>query len=443
MIIKPKGTEDIIFDEAKKVKYIERLIDEVMEKYNYNYIETPIFENTSLFKRSVGKESDIVTKETYDFVDRGNRSMTLRPEGTASIVRSYIENKMQGEVVQPVKLYYNGPMFRYERPQAGRDRQFSQFGVEVIGSNDPMVDAEVISLGFNIFKLLGLNDVVVNINSLGDKESRINYKKKLVDYFTPHIDSLCDDCKRRIDSNPLRILDCKVDADSDIIKNAPSIIDSLNDESRMHFEKVKEYLDIMQVPYKVNPNIVRGLDYYDHTVFEFVCSNKALGNASVIGGGGRYNSLIKELGGEDMPAIGFASGISRVILALEKEEVSLDIKKEIDLFLLYVNEVEKNYAIYLAQELRLRGFVVETEYNSRSLKSQFKKSERLGSRFVSVLNSNDLDNNEINIKNTKTKKSDIINLDALIYYLEESDSMEEGIDLYNLEGEEEEEFDEE
>ena len=436
MIKKPKGCEDIIFDKAKKVKYIEKVIDEVMDKYNYDYIETPIFESTDLFKRSVGEDSDIVSKETYDFIDRGKRSMTLRPEGTASIVRSYIENKMYGEAVQPVKLYYNGPMFRYERPQAGRDRQFSQFGVEVIGSDEAMVDAEVISLGYNIFKLLGL-DVVVNINSLGDKESRDNYRKKVVEYFTPHIDDLCEDCRRRIKTNPLRILDCKVDSESEIMKNSPSILDSLNEESVKHFEMVRNYLDIMQVPYEVNDKIVRGLDYYDHTVFEFVCKNKELGNAAVVGAGGRYNNLVSELGGVDAPAVGFAAGISRILHALESCKVELDIRDNIDLFLLYVNDVEKNYAIYLAQELRLHGFVVDTEYNSHSLKSQFKKSDRLNSRFISVLNSEDLDNNEI-----KTKKEEIINLDALIYYLQENES-DEINDLYNLEDVDEIEDDDE
>ena len=434
MISKPKGTEDIIFNEAKQIKYIEKVVDEIMEKYNYNYIDTPIFESTELFHRSVGDASDIVTKETYDFTDRGGREMTLRPEGTAGVVRSYIENKMYGMASQPIKLYYNGPMFRYERPQAGRDRQFSQFGVEVLGSDDAMVDAEVISLAYNIYKTIGLSNIVVNINSLGDTESRDNYRKLIVDYFTPHIDDLCDDCKRRLNSNPLRILDCKVDADSEIMKNAPSILDSLNKESRQHFDKVCEYLDILQVPYSINSSIVRGLDYYDHTVFEFVDKSME-GNSNVLGGGGRYNNLVKELGGEDIPAVGFASGISRVLLALEAEEVSLDINEDIDLFLLYVNEVEKNYAIYLTQELRMNGFIVETEYLNRSLKAQFRQADRLNSKFVSVLNSEDLDNNEIKVKNTKTKEEDVINLDALIYYLEEKSNDEVMDDIYNLDNE--------
>ncbi len=431
MIKKPKGCEDIIFSDAKKIKYIENIIDEVMEKYNYNYIDTPIFESTELYHRSVGEVSDIVTKETYDFTDRGGREMTLRPEGTAGVVRSYIENKMYGMADQPIKLYYNGPMFRYERPQAGRDRQFSQFGVEVLGSDDALVDAEVISLAYNIYKMLGLSNVVVNINSLGDTESRDNYRKLIVDYFTPHIDSLCDDCKRRLDSNPLRILDCKVDKDSKIMKNAPKILDSLNKKSRKHFDKVCEYLDVLQVPYSINSSIVRGLDYYDHTVFEFV-DNSMEGNANVLGGGGRYNNLVNELGGRDIPAVGFASGISRVLLALESEEVELDIRDDIDLFLLYVNDTEKNYALYLAQELRMSGFIVETEYLNRSLKAQFRQADRLKSKFISVLNSNDLDNNEIKIKNNKTKEEEIINLDALIYYLEEKSTDEVLEDIYNL-----------
>ncbi len=423
MIQKPKGTEDIILKKAKQIKYIERLVDEVMDKYNYNYIETPIFESTELFHRSVGDTSDIVTKETYDFLDRGKRKLTLRPEGTAGVVRSYLENKMYSLNNQPVKLYYNGPMFRYERPQAGRTRQFSQFGVEVFNSDDPLIDAEVISMSVNIYKMLGLSDIKVNINTLGDKESRDNYRKKLIEYFTPKIDNLCSDCKERLKKNPLRILDCKKDAENEIIKNAPSILDSLNKESKERFNKVCEYLDILEVPYVINTKVVRGLDYYNHTVFE-VEDKSITGGGNVIGAGGRYNSLVEELGGENVPAFGYAAGISRILLALEKEEVELDLKDDIDLFILYVNEEEKKYALYLTNELRMNGFTVETEYLSRSLKAQFKQADRLNSKFITVLNSEDLDNNEIKIKNNKTKEEEIINIDALIYYLEEN------LDLY-------------
>ena len=418
MITKPKGCKDIYGREAKIWKYIDTVIDSVMEKYNYNYIRTPIFESTELFHRGVGETSDIVTKETYDFKDRGERLITLRPEGTAGVVRSYIENKMYGDL-NPVKLYYNGTMYRYERPQSGRERELTQFGVEVLGSDDPMIDAEVISLAVNIYKMLGLKGIKVNITTLGDSESRNNYRDALIKYFSPHINDFCDDCKNRLAKNPLRILDCKVDKDNEILKNAPTTIEYLNDESKERFDKVKEYLDLLQIEYVVNPSIVRGLDYYSHTVFEIEADVEGFGSNNVIGAGGRYNGLCEELDGPSTPGVGFASGISRLAMALELEEVNLPIKEDIDLFLLYVNEDEKKYAAYLSQELRMAGFVVDTEYTSRSLKAQFKQADRLNAKYIAVLNSDDLNNNEIKIKNTKSKEEEIISLDALIYYLDE------------------------
>lgn len=419
MIQKPKGCNDIYGRKAKIWKYVESIIDATMEKYNYNYIRTPIFESTELFHRGIGESTDIVTKETYDFVDRGGRNMTLRPEGTAGVCRSYVENKMYGDPNQPVKVYYNGTMYRYERPQSGRDRELTQFGMEVLGSDDPMSDAEVISLAVNIYKMLGLKEIKVNINSLGDKESRDMYRKALIDYFKPHISELCEDCQTRLEKNPLRILDCKVDADNELLKNAPKTIDYLNDVSRERFEAVKDYLDIMQVSYEVNPNIVRGLDYYNHTVFEIEAKVEGFGSNNVLGGGGRYNHLCSEIGGPETPCIGFASGIGRIVLALELEQIKLPIVEDIDLFLMYVNEDEKKYAAYLAQELRMAGFIVDTEYTGRALKGQFKQADRLNAKYIAILNSEDLDNNEIKIKNNKTKEEEIISLDVLIYYLDE------------------------
>ena len=424
MIKRPKGCNDIYGRDAKIWKYIDTIIDSVMEKYNYNYIRTPIFESTELFHRGVGETTDIVTKETYDFIDRGERNMTLRPEGTAGVVRSYIENKMYGEE-NPVKVYYNGTMYRYERPQSGRDRELTQFGMEVLGSDDPMIDAEIISLAVNIYKMLGLKGIKVNLNTLGDKESRNNYREALVKYFAPHINDFCEDCRERYSKNPLRVLDCKVDAENEILKNAPTTIDYLNDESKARFDSVKEYLDLLQIDYVVNPSIVRGLDYYNHTVFEIEAEVEGFGSNNVIGAGGRYNGLCEQLDGPSTPGIGFACGIGRLAKALELEKVNLPIKENIDLFLLYVNEEEKKYAAYLAQELRLSGFVVDTEYTSRSLKAQFKQADRLNSNFIAVLNSDDLNNNEIKIKNTKTKEEEIISLDVLIYYLDEKLSSEE------------------
>ncbi len=419
MIQKQKGCNDIYGREAKIWKYVESVIDATMEKYNYNYIRTPIFEATELFHRGIGETTDIVSKETYDFIDRGGRNITLRPEGTAGVVRSYIENKMYGDPNQPVKVYYNGTMYRYERPQSGRDRELTQFGVEVLGSNDPLTDAEVISLAVNIYKMLGLKEIKVNINSLGDKESRDNYRNALVEYFKPHIDKLCEDCQVRLEKNPLRILDCKVDAENEILKNAPKTIDYLNEESKKRFEEVKEYLDIMQIEYEVNPNIVRGLDYYNHTVFEIEAKVEGFGTNNVIGAGGRYNGLCNQLDGPETACVGFASGIGRIVMALELEKVKLPIVEDVDLFLMYVNEEEKKYAAYLAQELRLAGFIVDTEYTARSLKGQFKQADRLNAKYIAILNSEDLNNNEIKIKNNKTKEEEIISLDVLIYYLDE------------------------
>ena len=427
MITKPKGCHDIYGMEAKKWNYISRLIDEVCEKYNYKFIRTPIFESSELFHRGVGETTDIVTKETYDFKDRGDRDITLRPEGTAGVVRSYIENKMYGDATQPVKLYYNGTMYRYERPQSGRDRELTQFGVEVLGSNDPMIDAEVISLAVNIYKLVGLKQIKVNINSLGDKESRDNYRNALVEYFKPHISEMCEDCQVRLDKNPLRILDCKVDHESDIMKNAPKITDYLNEESKTRFEQVQKYLDLLDIEYVVDPNVVRGLDYYDHTVFEIEAAVKDFGAQNVLGAGGRYNGLVKQLGGPDTPGIGFAMGLGRLMLAIEKEEIELPVNDDIDAFIMYVSDTEKDYATTLTQELRMNGFKVDTEYTGRGLKAQFKQADRLNSKFLIILNDEDLKDNLIQVKNNKTKEENKVELDYLMYYLDEN-IMEDGCD---------------
>ena len=445
MIQRQKGCNDLYGREAKIWKYVDTVIDEMMEKYNYSYIRTPIIEATELFHRGIGDTTDIVTKESYDFEDKGGRRITLRPEGTAGVVRSYIENKMYGDPNQPVKVYYNGTMYRYERPQSGRDRELTQFGMEVLGSDDPLSDAEVISLAVNIYKMLGLKEIKVNINSLGDTESRLAYREALIEYFKPHIQDFCEDCVERLEKNPLRILDCKVDCDNPILKQAPKTLEYLNEASRDRFEKVQEYLDIMQIPYEINPNIVRGLDYYNHTVFEIEAKVEGFGSNNVLGGGGRYNGLVQQLDGPETPCVGFACGLGRLVKALELEEVKLPIVDGVDLFLLYVNEDEKKYAAYLAQELRLAGFIVETEYTGRGLKGQFKQADRLNARFTCVLNSEDLNNNEVKIKDNRTKEEEIISLDVLIYYLDEklNASLEEdedcdcGCDDHDCEGEHE------
>ena len=419
MIKRQKGCNDIYGREAKIWKYVDDVIDALMEKYNYTYIRTPLFESTELFHRGVGETTDIVSKESYDFEDKSGRKITLRPEGTAGVVRAYIENKMYGDANQPVKVYYNGTMYRYERPQAGRDRELTQFGMEILGTDDPMSDAEIISAAVNLYKMLGLKEIKVNLNSLGDNESRNAYRQALIEYFKPHVKELCEDCQERLLKNPLRILDCKVDADNEILKNAPTTLDYLNDESRDRFEKVQDYLDIMQIKYDINPRIVRGLDYYNHTVFEIEAKVAGFGSNNVIGAGGRYNGLVSQLDGPETACVGFASGIGRLVMALELEKVKLPIVEDIDLFLMYVNDDEKKYATYLAQELRMAGFIVDTEYTGRGLKAQFKQADRLNAKFICVLNSEDLDNNEVKIKNNKTKEEEIISLDALLYYLDE------------------------
>lgn len=419
MIIKSKGCYDIYGIEAKKWNYVNSVIDDLMERYNYDYIRTPIFEDTNLFHRGVGEDTDIVTKETYDFKDRSNRPLTLRPEGTAGVVRSYIENKMYGSN-KPVKLYYNGTMYRYERPQAGRDRELTQFGCEVIGSTDAIVDAEVISIPVNLFKMLGLKNVLVKINTIGDSESRDNYRDALVKYFQKYEPELCDDCKRRLNTNPLRILDCKVDRDKDYMKNAPKISEYLNEESKLRFEKVQTYLEAMNIDYEIDESLVRGLDYYNHTVFEIEASVKDFGSNNVLTGGGRYNGLVKKLDGPDDDGVGFAIGLGRLMLALEKENINLPINNSIDIFVMYVNDEEKQIAAGLVQELRMNGYSVDTDYASRSLKSQFKQADRLKSKLLIILNSEEIANGNIKVKNNITKKEDLINFNYLNYYIDEA-----------------------
>ncbi len=418
MIVKPKGTHDLFGEEVKYWQYVSRVVDEVMERYNYGFIRTPIFESTELFHRGVGDTTDIVSKETYDFVDRGERNMTLRPEGTAGVVRSFIENKMYGDATQPVKLYYNGTMYRYERPQSGRDRELTQFGVEVLGSSDPAIDAEVISLAVNIFKLLGLKGVKVKINSLGDTESRNNYRDALIKYFKPHIKDLCEDCQERLEKNPLRILDCKVDADSEILKEAPVMLDYLNEESKNRFEDVQNYLDVLDIDYEVDPRIVRGLDYYSHTVFEIEATVKDFGANNVLAGGGRYDTMVSNLGGPETPGIGFACGLGRLVMALQKEEVNVPINNELDAFILYCADTEKEYAMALCQDLRLNGLRVETEYMGRGLKGQFKQADRLNAKYLVILNDEDLVGGEMQVKDNRTKETVMVKEAEIDDYLD-------------------------
>ncbi len=412
MITKPKGTYDLMGLDAKINNYINHETESFMINYNYEYIRTPVFEATELFHRTVGDGADIVKKETYDFVDRGDRNITLRPEGTAGVVRSVIENKLYGNKNDPIKLYYNETMYRYERPQSGRFREFTQFGVEVFNSNDPLIDAEVISLGFNLISSLGLDDVVVKLNTLGDAQSRRNYSEALVDYFKPHIHKLCEDCQNRINTNPLRILDCKVDKDSDILKNAPKISDYLSDESKNRFKTLRTYLDNLEIDYEIDESIVRGLDYYDECVWEY-----KLDGDLALGGGGRYNSLVENLGGPALPGIGFALGLERIIAKLKEKISDNKIEENIDVYIMSVSEEEKIYAIKIAQDLRLNNVITEINGANLSLKSQFKIADNLGAKYLIILNNDDLNKGLITVKDNITKEEEKVDEAVVVDYI--------------------------
>lgn len=418
MLQKPKGTYDIYGDKALTYLYFRKLVEALMDKYNAKYFETPIFESSELFHRGVGETTDIVSKETYDFKDRGDRNITLRPEGTAGIVRCFIENKLYAENL-PLKAWYLGPMFRYERPQAGRYREFYQFGFEAFGSFDAMMDAEVIGIVCNLFKILGLKGVSVNINTLGDKESRENYRKALLDYFKPYLNDLCDDCRRRYEKNPLRILDCKVDSSNEIMKNAPKMTDYLNEESREHFDKVKEYLDAMGINYKVNPSIVRGLDYYTHTVFEIQADIEGFGSQNTLAAGGRYDHLVEFVGGPSVPGVGFAVGLERLFLALDAENI--DIREIIcpDVYIFSAEDEQKPYVLSLSNDLRLAGFNVEIDYNGKSFKSNFKQADKVNARYIIIIGEEEVESKLLTVKDNETKEEYKVKLDKIIEFLDE------------------------
>ncbi len=412
MITKPKGTYDIFGIDAKLYQSIIDVIKDYMRVYNINYIRTPVFESTELFNRGVGETTDIVNKEMYTFLDKGNRSLTLRPEGTAGIVRSLIENKFYGNRNDVLKYYYIDTMYRYERPQAGRNREFTQFGIEFFNSNSNVVDAEVISIGFNLLKEFGLEDVVVNINSLGDKESLNNYKKALKEYLKPNLNKLCEDCQKRYDSNPLRIVDCKVDSDGEILKNIPTTLEYLSNESLERFNQIKNLLNVLEVNYKVNEKIVRGLDYYDEIVFEYLSDGGV-----VLGGGGRYNNLVSGLNGPNIPGVGFAFGLERVMDEVKKNINFERLKETVDVYILAVSTEEKFYALKIAQALRLNGIITELNINSDNLIKQFKYADDLNARQLVILKDDDLLKGIINIKDNITKEETTINEEEIVDYL--------------------------
>ncbi|MBB6445915.1 histidine--tRNA ligase [Bacillus benzoevorans] len=415
----PRGTQDILPGEVEKWQYIENKARELCGKFQYNEIRTPIFEHTELFTRGVGDTTDIVQKEMYTFTDRGDRSLTLRPEGTASTVRSFVEHKMYGSPNQPVKLFYMGPMFRYERPQAGRFRQFVQFGVEALGSKDPAIDAEVISLAMSIYHSMGLKKLKLIINSLGDKESRAAHRAALMEHFTPRIGEFCKDCQSRLQKNPMRILDCKQDRDHELMKSAPSIIDYLNAESKEYFAKVQKYLTDLHIPFTVDPNLVRGLDYYNHTAFEIMSDAEGFGAITTLCGGGRYNGLTEEIGGPETPGIGFAFSIERFIAALNAEGIELPVNKGIDCYLVSLGEDAKDYTVVLLQKLRLAGFSAERDYLERKIKAQMKAADRLNAKYVAILGDEELNNKVINVKHMESGEQKQIDLESFVEKFQE------------------------
>ncbi len=419
MIIRQKGTYDLYGLNAKRFQELENLIKKMMENYNYTFIRTPLFEASELFHRGVGGTTDIVTKETYDFLDRGERKITLRPEGTAGVVRAIIENKMY--VNLPQKLYYIGPMYRYERPQSGRFREHYQFGIESFGSSDPVMDAEIISIPVNLFNILGLKNIKVHINSIGDSKSREKYHQALLKYFKPHLNKLCEDCKNRYEKNPLRILDCKVDMDSDILKKAPIITNYLNEESKNYFNQVLKYLDHLKIKYEIDLKLVRGLDYYTHIVFEVEASSKELGKANIMCGGGRYNNLVENLDGPSIPGIGFGMGLERVLMVLESENIDLISDDKIDCFITYITEKEKTYALALAQDLRLNGYKVDIDYLNKGLKANFKQAEILNARAIIIIGEDEIKEGYLTVKNLETKQEEKIEMEYIFNYLDELD----------------------
>ena len=406
MITKPKGCYDVTGEVARKYQRICEVVSAYAKIYNYKYIRTPLFESTELFIRGVGDTTDIFKKETYDFTYRGGRSFTLRPEGTAGVVRNFIEDKLYGNQSSVVKEFYIGTMYRYERPGLGRNREFTQFGVECLGSDDEMMDAEVISFSYNILKELGL-DVTVKINNLGSVEDRENYKNALVEYLTPHINDLCEDCQNRIKTNPLRILDCKVDDQSEILKNAPSILDYHSKESNDRFNKILTYLDYLDIDYEVDNTLVRGLDYYDYMVYEL-----KLNDSLALGGGGRYNHLVKNLGGPEVPAVGFACGIERIINEMNDESFN-----NIDVYVMCVNDEEKIKANIITQDLRLNNIICETNVMGKSLKAQFKEADNMNAKNLIILNSEDLSKGLITVKDNVTKEEVKVPEDEIIDYI--------------------------
>ncbi len=416
---KVKGTQDFTELDARKLRYLEKTVTGIIQNYGYSEIITPIFENTEVFVRGVGDESDIVSKEMYTFQDKGDRSITLRPEGTAAVVRSFLENKLY--VNNPLtKLYYFGPMFRYERPQAGRFRQFYQFGIEAFGDSSPLLDADVIMSAYQIFKGLGIRDVKLKINSIGDFESRKRYAEVLEAYFSNQISGFCDDCQRRLTKNPLRILDCKADKDNPVLKNAPKIGSCLTEDAKAYFQAVLRVLDAFGIAYEVDESLVRGLDYYTDTVFEYVLAGESSLKELAICGGGKYSDLIKSFGGPDIPGIGYAFGVERLISILDDQKLIPEFKTSADIVIIGLDEESKIESLKLAAALRGQGYYAELDYQNLSMKPQFKLADNKKAAFIVIIGADERQNNRLTIKNTVAKTQETINKNEIFNYLKEN-----------------------
>ncbi|RJX41387.1 histidine--tRNA ligase [Paenibacillus pinisoli] len=405
---KSPGTQDILPGAVERWQYVEGKARDICRRFNFREIRTPLFESTELFQRGVGETTDIVEKEMYTFIDRGERSLTLRPEGTAGVVRSYVENKLFGDP-DVSKLYYIGPMFRYERAQAGRYRQFHQFGIEAIGAVDPALDAEVIALGYTFYTEVGLKGVRVEINSVGTPAVRAAFRERLLEFLNPKRELLCKDCQSRMDRNPLRVLDCKVDQAH--FEGAPSILDSLDEECSAHFEKVKQCLTDMGIPYEINHRLVRGLDYYTHTAFEYKA--EGIGAIDTVGGGGRYNGLVSDIGGPEQPGVGLGLGLERTILLLEHQQTELPNLHEIDVYIVALGEAADREATRLVYQLRMQGVRAERDYQGRKMKAQLKSADRLGARFTAILGDDELERGEIALKDMAKGEQRMVAISAL------------------------------
>ncbi|PID59466.1 MAG: histidine--tRNA ligase [Ignavibacteriae bacterium] len=413
MIKSIKGTNDILPDEIKKWEYLLNIVKNEMEVFNYKEIRTPVFEHTELFARGIGNETDIVSKEMYSFTDKSENNITLRPEMTASVVRAFIEHSL-GKQAGLHKLFYISPMFRQERPQAGRLRQFHQFGIEAIGSNNPSLDAEIIQVAYNILKKTGLKNLTVLINSLGTSEERTAYTNALKEFIKPKLNQLSEESQRRFETNVLRILDSKDKNDQQIVDNAPSILEFLKTESNQHFEKVKTLLNVADIPFEVSPKLVRGLDYYTHTTFEILSTS--VGSQSALCGGGRYNPLIEWLGGPSIPAVGFAAGIERILLACKTEEAFQVKDDEIDIYIVDITKEENEKVFEFASNLRNKNFKVEFDYLSRSVKAQMREANKLNAKYVIFVGGDELIKNQVQVKDMNSGDQENIEIEELTNY---------------------------